>query len=489
MQTNIMQTKKKKRAGKVIKWIIIIVILYVAAGALVPFMFHPKVKADAQKELDISRFYGQDSPGIDRAVVVETSQEALDARILMINEAKETIALSTFDIRPGGSCDDIFAALLDAADRGVKVKVLVDGLYGMIHMKKLPMFYAAGSHPNLEIRFYNKPNLLMPWTINGRLHDKLILVDDKLLMAGGRNTFDYFLGNYTDKNLSYDRDVLVYNTKSGSEEGTDSVVAQALAYYDGVWNLGVCKTEYDRVPGRRADEVKAEEERLCSHYQELQKNRPELFAGPLDYESFTLPTDKITLIHNPTHIYSKQPYVWYQLQQLMLQAKERAYVQTPYVAFSKDMYAGMIEVGERLERFDMQINNPAVGDNLMAGSDYLFQKKKVIKTGVQIYEFQGDHSSHGKSMLIDEDISLIGSYNLDMRSTYIDTETMLVIDGEEFQDQLEAKIMAMHAQSLAVNPDGTYAPDPDVPVAQAPKKKAAMFRITPYLFQLIRYLI
>ena len=120
MQTNIMQTNKKKRAGKVIKWIIIIVILYVAAGALVPFMFHPKVKADAQKELDISRFYGQDSPGIDRAVVVETSQEALDARILMINEAKETIALSTFDIRPGGSCDDIFAALLDAADRGVK---------------------------------------------------------------------------------------------------------------------------------------------------------------------------------------------------------------------------------------------------------------------------------------------------------------------------------------------------------------------------------
>ena len=64
-----------------------------------------------------------------------------------------------------------------------------------------------------------------------------------------------------------------------------------------------------------------------------------------------------------------------------------------------------------------------------------------------------------------------------------------MIDGEEFQDQLEAKIMAMHAQSLAVNPDGTYTENPDVPVVQAPKKKAMLFRFTPYLFQLIRYLI
>ena len=102
-----METSKKKRAGKVVKWIIVLAVLYVAAGALVPFMFHPKVKEDVQKDLDVSRFYGQDVPGTDRAVVVETSEEALDARLLMINEAKESVSLSTFDIRPGGSCDDI----------------------------------------------------------------------------------------------------------------------------------------------------------------------------------------------------------------------------------------------------------------------------------------------------------------------------------------------------------------------------------------------
>ncbi len=73
-----------------------------------------------------------------------------------------------------------------------KVQVLTDGMNGLVSMASSPVFYALGAHPNIEIRFYNTPNPLMPWTFNGRLHDKYILSDDRLLLAGGRNTFDKF---------------------------------------------------------------------------------------------------------------------------------------------------------------------------------------------------------------------------------------------------------------------------------------------------------
>ncbi|MFQ9798897.1 MAG: phospholipase D-like domain-containing protein [Clostridia bacterium] len=79
-----------------------------------------------------------------------------------------------------------------------------------------------------------------------------------------------------------------------------------------------------------------------------------------------------------------------------------------------------------------------------------------MNTGITVYEFQGNHSMHNKSMLLDGDLSIIGSYNLDMRSTYLDTETMLIIHGEEFAETLEDAMLAMWDQSLKVTPEGDY---------------------------------
>lgn len=520
------EKKKKKRTRKIIARVMLVFLLYVVLGALVPFMYQPKVKEEYQQQSNTSRFYNENATSVDRAAIVETSKEALDIRMTMFEEAKERIVLSTFDIRLGESCTDIFSSLLEAADRGVQVQILVDGLYGGIHMKMEPIFYLAGTHENIEIKFYNIPNILLPWTINGRMHDKYILIDDKLLLLGGRNTFDYFLGDYTDKNLSYDREVFIYNTASGertermeasqnnssstdnvrieeanivkktnpAEEknrATESVIEEVYAYFDTIWNSKDCKTVYKDTPfWIDKKTLETERDRLEQHYENMKIKTPNLFDKSMDYHEYTVAICKASFINNPIHILAKQPYVWYEITELAQESKERVYLHTPYAVFSKAMYQDITKlIKEENKNITMQVNSTAVGDNVMASSDYTLSRKKLLKTGIKLYEFQGDYSSHGKSALFDSDLSLIGSYNVDMRSTYVDTEVAIVIHGEEFNQLLEEKIMDMEAQSLEVDADGNYIEKIGVEKVELPFGKKILFSITSILFQLIRYLI
>lgn len=481
----------KPKGRSKLKWIIVLtfggILLYLILGAMLPFVKTKKVDEEFQKNFDLSEFYGEkDKYSSDRAAIVEDSQDALDIRIKMLDEAKESIILATFDIREGKSAEDVFSTILAAADRGVKVQILVDGLYGGLHMSGVPMFYAIGNHPNIEIRFYSIPNPLKPWTINGRMHDKYIIIDNKLLLLGGRNTFDYFLGEYNEKNLSYDRDVLVFNTDYTNSVG---VIKQVKEYFTSVWNLQYCKPVFNKGSKSRDKEVQQAAEDMKTHYNSLLQNRPELFTGDTDYTKATVPVNKITLIYNPTHILAKEPFVWYQIEELLKAAKERGIIHTPYAALSNDMYKGMAEIAGNVEQFEMLLNSTAVGDNFMASSDYTLNRKKILNTGVDIYEFQGEYSSHGKSILIDHDISIIGTYNLDMRSTYVDTETMLVIHGEEFNKLLEKNLMDIKGQSLKVLMDGTYEENPDVIPVELSGEKKILFRITSVIFQLFRFVI
>lgn len=480
----------KKFRLKYLFTIFAVFLIYVILGCLIPFM-HPKQVGDSFKSsFDTAAFYN-DTGGysMDRAAVVETSMDALNSRIQMIHQAKERIVLSTFDIRAGQSCDDIFSSILEAADRGVNVQILVDGLYGSLHMKNEPIFYVLGAHPDIEIKFYNIPHVLKPWTIHGRMHDKYILVDDKLLLMGGRNTFDYFLGEYNLKNLSYDRDVLIYNTGYENKEDKSSAVWQTDAYFQNMWNSSYCETVFEHPSKSMKKKMGAAKSELKSHYQSLAGAHPELTVPDYDYTDSTLPIKKATLIWNPTHIMGKEPWIWYQLESLMKQAKERVYLHTPYAVFSEDMYQGMAETAAAVPDFKMMLNSVAVGDNFMASSDYIHNKGRILDTNVTIYEYNGPHSSHGKSMLIDHDLSLIGSYNLDMRSTYVDTETMLVIHGEEFNKQLESHILNLQNDSVLLAPDGTVTEDDLHKVKEVPKMKKILFSVTSRLFQLIHYLI
>ena len=460
-----------KRKLKWVVFIVILILLYEVIGAIAPFIHPKKVTTELPKS---ENFYGESyRQDTDRAAVIESNKEALNLRLSMFEEAKESIVMTSFDIREGESTSDMFASLLAAADRGVKVRIIVDGMYGMLHMTGRDLFEAAGSHENIEIKFYNTPNPIMPWTINGRMHDKYIIVDHRMMLMGGRNTFDYFLGEYKGKSTGYDREMLVYNEK----EQKESVIGDVETYFEKLWKDPVCKTKYEGHSGS----FSAELEKLAKRYEGLDIVKQ-------DWKAWTVETKKVSFISNPTHIYGKEPVVWETLQKLMVNAKERVLVHTPYAVFSEDMYDGMKEIAANVPDAEIILNSIASGDNICASSDYLKNKPKVIDTGMKLHEYMGKHSTHGKSVLIDDTLSVIGSYNFDNRSTYVDTETRLGADREPVAKDLEKHLNVLKEGALPVDQDGNYMENEDVKEKKISEEKEWKIKALSHLMWLFRYL-
>lgn len=131
-------------------------------------------------------------------------------------------------------------------------------------------------------------------------------------------------------------------------------------------------------------------------------------------------------------------------------------IHTPYAVFSDDMYDGITEVKKQVKDTTMILNSIASGDNVCASADYQKNRGKILDTGISLYEYMGKYSTHGKSIVIDDDIAVVGSYNFDCRSTYVDTETMLVVQGKEITKQLNDDFDELKTESLKVHPDGSY---------------------------------
>ena len=229
------------------------------------------------------------------------------------------------------------------------------------------------------------------------------------------------------------------------------------------------------------DTKEKEVKRLRSHVKELR-------IPDYDYQKITVPTKKTTLVTNPTTIYGKEPIVFETLKQLMLQANQKVFIHTPYAVFSKEMYEGISQVKEQVPDTTMILNSIASGDNICASADYKKNRSEILDTGISLYEYMGRHSTHGKSLIIDDDIAIVGSYNLDCRSTYVDTETMLVVHGQEITKQLEEDFNGLKKRSLQVKKDGSYQKNKNVKESTIDGRKQGMIKVLSYIIQAFRYL-
>ena len=410
---------------------VLLLICYILIGGTLPYRKNPPLSEEFTDNFSVEDFYGKDE-GPDRAKVIIDNGEALQERIRLIDQAKEHIVLSTFAFEADTSGKQMLAALLEAADRGVRVRILADGFNSWLNMEGNPYFINLAMHPNVQIKIYNKANPLVPWKGMSRLHDKCIVADESVYLVGGRNTFDYFLGNQ-EGYKNYDTDVLVYNTGD-----YDSSIYQVLNYFDSLWELDCCKLWHEKNSfDKYKSSVKRADAELRQIYVTMKKETPEWFEE-ISYENITVPTRKISLLSGETGLYAKEPRVFYGLCSLMKEAKENVTIHTPYLILDEDMTQQLQEVCEGDANIYMMTNSATNNGNPFGSIDYLLHKDELLDIGLQILEYDGDRSYHSKCIAIDNRFSLVGSFNMDMKSAYQDTETMLVVDSEELNSQLRA---------------------------------------------------
>ena len=415
--------------------------------------------------------FTSDTPGGERIRCIDDNEEALLWRLRMIGAAKKSIVLATFDLRADESGTDLLAALNHAAEKGVEIKLLIDGIYQQLFLNGSKEFQALAARENVEVGVYNPVSPVGIFKLNYRMHDKYVIVDDKMYLLGGRNSNDIFLGDYT-TDVNVDRDILVCDTTNGKGES----LQELEAYFQQIWNEDCVKIKGGRkknsseisVSEEAADDSEGTEsnlknpdivngksnaeneitdetqERLSKYekqYQSLEMRYASLkekYTDIEDYSSWqedTIPANKITLVNNGTHAGPKTPLVLQTIRYLAQNA-DNVTIQITYGVCNGYMYDTLNEIASHAQ-LKIILNAVEKGSNPWGCTDYLNQKKKILNTGADVYELMNEVPVHTKAVLLDDRLSVVGSYNLDMRSTYLDTELMLVIDSKELNQQIQ----------------------------------------------------
>jgi putative cardiolipin synthase len=456
------------------------------------------------------------NPGKTGTYVLDTGEEALLARAWLADSARESIEVQYFI----WSTDNIgilaAEALLRAADRGVRVRVIVDDLLIDAPDKSL---LALARHPNIDIRIYNpQTSVGVPLTkrllnvltdfrgVNQRMHDKTLVVDGRVAIIGGRN----MAAEYFDYNHEYnfrDRDVLLLG----------AAVKDVRANFENFWKSELSasvESLYDGI-GLMQRNVRVKDEEVQRIYSELHEyaRSPANFAPEVRTAIAATPTafDRLEkrIVWCRVEFVSDQPgknehrnrldgggRTTAALARLVEGAQTRIVIQSPYLVMSDPARELFRRVTRRGITVRISTNSLASTDNLPAFSGYRSQRERLIAMGLQIYEYRPDpdvqrklmqrtgvgasrapvFSLHAKTMVIDSKIVYIGTFNFDPRSENLNTEVGAIIHDEALARAVEASIETDMAPG---NSWDAARDDPDRHVSRTKIGKAYLFRLLP----------
>jgi len=407
--------------------------------------------------------------------ILEKGEEALMGRAWLAQHAKKTIDIQYFI----WSTDNIgilaTEMLLRAADRGVRIRVLVDDF--LIDAKDTTLVLLA-AHANIDIRIYN-PKYTVGTSLfrrivnsaftfrdtNQRMHDKTAIFDGLAGITGGRNMADEYFDFDHEYNFR-DRDVLLLG----------------LAVQD----MSINFNEFWESPLAVPVEQLLEDLDKRLSEDEAQHRYEELHAYASD------PTNFEPVIRNAIEVMPKyfpqllQAMVWEDVQfisdqpgkntgetglsgggestQVLVSAIKGAtrsvLIQSPYLILPEGGIELFVELRKRGVRIRISTNSLASTDNLAAFSGYHKQRPRLIDAGIELYEYkphpqiqtelverypQLAHNNpilaiHAKSMVIDDTKVFIGTFNLDPRSANLNTEVGILVDSRQLGQQLTQSI-------------------------------------------------
>lgn len=468
--------KRGKRVLKILSICLSIYIIYALMAGVVLFSFLNPEPSPLHKSYEAERFYGE-GVSQDGVALIEGRVESGAARINLMENAQESIDISYYTIHQGFASELFFASIIDAADRGVEVRVLLDGLFHNLRNHSKDIIYAFSTHPNIELKFYEPFDALRPWTWNNRLHDKLILVDYEYGMIGGRNIGDKYFSHDGYEGASNDRDVLIINMDKENKE--QSVIKQMKNYFNDVWDHEFSKHAVDEITDRQSRLGKEKAMELRKFLADMQKDHSSLFQQEINWDNKVVSTNQILFLHNPLERLVKEPWVWQELTHLIESAEESVIVQSPYVIPNDNMMNFLDMEKNSASEIQIVTNSLAATPNVLAFSGYTKYREKIAKSNAELYEYQGPSESlHAKTFIIDNRLTAIGSFNVDPRSAFLNTEVMVVIDSVAFAEEVSENIkQQIETNSLKVQNDGSYESHPDVEEQQTSYRKRVAVQI------------
>lgn len=451
-------------------------------------------------------------------LLLDRGQDSLTARLHLIHSAKRSIEMQTFIFVEDDSGQLMLQALLDAAKRGVKVRLLLDQQYALSD-PNLQAFLAS-YHENFELRLYNPlfdeaktqklefaAGIFFTFKkLNQRMHSKLLLVDDKIAIIGGRNVED----RYFDWSSVYnyrDRDLLI----------AGPVAKEMEANFEAFWNYrkSLPPTSLKDVAQRLIEHQGPPEAKNLFLSKPLSERAEKMDVTARDSAAVMAQLEKYLLWVNEVDFLADLPSkhndvnpgraeASLALYDLVSNSRQEIIMQTPYLVMSREARKVFRTLHRREDspKIVISTNSLAATDAFpVYAMSHKYKRLYLRELGFFIHEFKpfpisapmdmkammtdtpdkemgmpilGSGSSgsasgapplkragvrvglHAKSMVVDGHIAVVGSHNFDPRSDNFNTESLVIIPDKNFAQALAASI---HRDMLPENA-WTIAPRP-----------------------------
>lgn len=398
---------------------------------------------------------------------LEDGGGSMVARAWLCENAQSTIDVQYFIF----STDNVGLIAVDylvhAADRGVKVRILIDDIMVEADEEQL---LTLDSHENISVKIYN-PSINIGKNVlekigsldadfrgaNQRMHNKTFTVDGKVVITGGRNIADEYFDFDHEYNFR-DRDVLLIG----------GAVKNVASSFEQFWNSGICKDVLSIIDATKyklkiSEQFKMLHEYACDSNNFWPQVRNEIKNIPQTFEAIQKSgrlqwVDSINFVsdlpgkNDGTQGLEGGGATTTALMELVKNAKHSIVIQTPYL-ITTDLGKNLFkEATARGVEIKIMTNSLASTDNVEAFSGYQRDRMELLKTGVRVFEYKPDAAIrksimtgalqkkidftpifglHAKSMVIDGEITVIGTFNLDPRSANLNTECVTIIYSPE----------------------------------------------------------
>jgi phosphatidylserine/phosphatidylglycerophosphate/cardiolipin synthase-like enzyme len=395
--------------------------------------------------------------------LLTSGEEALADLIALADHAERTLDIQYYIIHEDDSARILLRHVRQAADRGVRVRVLVDDLNTVGEDRR---FMHLSEHTNVEVRVFNPfpGGRFATWTrfvasasdmrrINHRMHNKLFVVDNALAITGGRNIGDEYFTRDPHYNF-IDLDVVAGG----------AIVPELSASFDAFWNskyafpiasvASAVSAEASTAPvpdsGPATNANWLEHELESGQLQLTWVPATVLADRPAKIASETSPDEEVTIAND--------------LATLMLSATQELLVISPYFVPGKEgvaLFAKLVGQGVHIR---ILTNSLASTDSPLVHNGYARYRVELLKLGIELSEvrpklgqkrarfhpFRSSNASlHAKALVIDQKTVFIGSMNMDARSARTNSELGLVIRSTEIARQVTSLLDDISA-------DGSY---------------------------------